>query len=332
MPSNGKAAIRQVVHGYLDAWLRERDLARVLGWHAPQVSGFGTGGDEAAFTPEDVERVVGRDIEQVPEPFDYEIHREDVRLVTDEVALVMLVFDMLLDTRGQRVRLNGLRASLLLHRTGDGWHLEHLHGSFPASVHDADEPYPVKELEERAHVLERLVQERTHSLEAAQRRLERLATTDPLTGLHNRMKASEMLADEIRRAERHGGVLGVIMMDLDHFKPINDTLGHGRGDAVLTEVGRLIAARIRETDRAARWGGEEFLILCPQGDVVATSHLAEDLRRTLEATDFDTGHTLTASFGVAQLKPDESAEALVDRADRALYAAKNAGRNQVQGT
>ena len=120
MPSNREAAIRQVVGAYLDAWLRERDLARVLGWHAPQVSGFGTGGDEAAFTPEDVERVVGRDIEQVPEAFDYEVHREDIRFVTDEVALVMLVFDMLLDTRGQRVRLNGLRASLLLHRTDDG--------------------------------------------------------------------------------------------------------------------------------------------------------------------------------------------------------------------
>ncbi|MFO7954624.1 GGDEF domain-containing protein [Thioalkalivibrio sp.] len=330
MPSSSKAAIRQAVHAYLDAWLRKRDLAGVLGWHAPHVSGFGTGGDESAFTPEDVERVVGRDIEQVPDPFDYEIHREDVRLVTDEVALVMLVFDMLLDTRGQRVRLNGLRTSLLLHRTDDSWRLEHLHGSFPASVHGADEPYPVKELEERAHALERLVQERTHSLEAAQSRLERLATTDPLTGLHNRMKASELLADEIRRAERHGGLLGVIMMDLDHFKPINDTLGHGRGDTVLTEVGRLIAARIRETDRAARWGGEEFLILCPQGDAAATSHLAEDLRRALGVTDFDTGHALTASFGVAQLKPGETGEALVDRADRALYAAKNAGRNQVQ--
>ncbi|WP_019558696.1 diguanylate cyclase [Thioalkalivibrio sp. ALE12] len=324
-------AIRGTVHAYLDAWLRQRDLAALLRLHTPGVSGFGTGADEAAFNPEEVERIAGRDIEQVPEPFDFAIHREEIRLLTDDVALIMLIFDMILDTRGQRVRLNGLRASLVLHATADGWRLEHLHGSFPASVHGDDEPYPVKELEERAQVLERLVRERTHSLEAAQQHLEHLATTDPLTGLNNRMKASEALAEEILRAERHASPLSVILLDLDHFKPINDTLGHGRGDAVLTAVGQLITGRIRATDRAARWGGEEFLILCPQDDIAATARLAEDLRHCLEIHDFQTGQPLTASFGVAQLEPGESAESLVDRADRALYAAKHAGRNRVQG-
>ncbi|WP_018873459.1 diguanylate cyclase [Thioalkalivibrio sp. ALJ16] len=324
-------AVRSTVHAYLDVWLRQRDLAAMLRFHASAVSGFGTGADEVAFTPEEVERIVGRDIEQVPEPFDYAIRREEIRLLTDRVALVMLIFDMILDTRGQRVRLNGLRASLVLHGTAGGWRLEHLHGSFPTSIHGEDEAYPVKELEARAEVLERLVRERTHSLEAAQQRLEHLATTDPLTGLNNRMKANEALADEILRAERHATPLSVILLDLDHFKPINDTLGHGHGDSVLTAVGRLITARIRATDRAARWGGEEFLILCPQDGIAATGQLAEDLRRSIEAHDFQIGQPLTASFGVAQLEPGESAESLVDRADRALYAAKHAGRNRVQG-
>lgn len=332
MEPNGTVAIRQAVHAYLDAWLRERDLAAVLEWHTPHISGFGTGADEVAFTPEDVERIVGRDIEQVPEPFGYELHREDVRLITDDIALVMLVFDMIIDTRGQQVRLNGLRASLLLRLVDGEWRLEHLHGSFPASVHGDDEPYPVKELEERSQMLERMVKDRTQSLEAAQRRLERLATTDPLTGLNNRMKANEMLADEIRRTERHATPLSVIMMDLDHFKPINDSLGHGRGDTVLTGLGQLLAERVRDTDRAARWGGEEFLILCPQSDIDAAQHLAEGLRQAVEDADLGIGQPLTASFGVARLAPGETAEALVDRADRALYAAKHAGRNRVHGS
>lgn len=162
------------------------------------------------------------------------------------------------------------------------------------------------------------------------RELVRLSTTDPLTGLFNRIKVDDFLEDELSRARRTGRPFGVIMLDLDHFKAINDQRGHQLGDAVLVEVAALLRAGQGEGGVAGRWGGEEFILVCPGADLAETAMRAEALRATIAAHDFSVG-TCTGSFGVAACLPGDRVEDIVRRADGALYEAKHAGRNQVCG-
>ena len=155
--------------------------------------------------------------------------------------------------------------------------------------------------------------------------------TDPLTQLHTRRSLETLAAHQI--PPRAGEKLSVLLCDLDFFKFINDNYGHSAGDAVLAQVGRVIAAEIRHCDIAARLGGEEFVVLLPDTPHEAALQLAERLRQTLEQTSMDVlpgMHTVTASFGVATLRPGEDLEALLMRADNVLYVAKNNGRNCVE--
>ncbi|NSX15752.1 MULTISPECIES: GGDEF domain-containing protein [Cupriavidus] len=155
--------------------------------------------------------------------------------------------------------------------------------------------------------------------------------TDPLTQLHTRRSLEALAAHQI--PPRPGEKLSVLLCDLDYFKFINDNYGHSAGDAVLTQVGRIIAAGIRRRDIAARLGGEEFVVLLPDTPHDAALQLAERLRQTLEQTSMEAlpgMRNVTASFGVATLRPGEDLEALLMRADNVLYAAKNNGRNCVE--
>lgn len=164
--------------------------------------------------------------------------------------------------------------------------------------------------------------------------LARLSTTDPVTGLRNRRYATEFLALEVLRAVRYHTPLAVLLLDLDHFKRVNDTHGHRVGDAVLQVVADTLRATLRSTDVAGRYGGEEFLVVLPQTERAGAVALAERVRAAIEETAIDVGGpapvSVTVSIGVAAL--DErtgSAEQLVELADAALYAAKDAGRNRV---
>lgn len=161
-----------------------------------------------------------------------------------------------------------------------------------------------------------------------------MATTDSLTGLLNRRALLDRVSQELRRAARYRDSLSVILLDIDHFKHINDERGHASGDAVLASVARLLATAVRNCDIIARWGGEEFVIALPSTSINGARDLAERLRKTLEnevILDTDGDRVpVTASFGVAALAKDDSMEQLVDRADRAMYTAKSAGRNRVQ--
>ncbi|NUO86837.1 MAG: GGDEF domain-containing protein [Cupriavidus sp.] len=155
--------------------------------------------------------------------------------------------------------------------------------------------------------------------------------TDPLTQLHTRRSLETLAARQL--PPRPGEALSVLLCDLDFFKFINDNYGHSAGDAVLAQVGRIIAAGIRRRDIAARLGGEEFVVLLPDTPHEAALQLAERLRETLEQTSMEGlpgMRNVTASFGVATLRPGEDLEALLMRADNVLYAAKNNGRNCVE--
>jgi diguanylate cyclase (GGDEF)-like protein len=141
---------------------------------------------------------------------------------------------------------------------------------------------------------------------------------------------------DVARSSRYKDALSVIMLDVDHFKLINDKRGHSVGDTVLARVAQLLSASVRSCDVVARWGGEEFVIALPSTPLAGATLVAERVREALaesEILDPDRNRVdVTASFGVAELSPPESLEPLVDRADRAMYGAKSAGRNRVLST
>ena len=169
-------------------------------------------------------------------------------------------------------------------------------------------------------------------LQALNRKLELLSITDRLTGLFNRVKLDEVLASEMQRAPRGGQTFSVILIDVDHFKQVNDTHGHQIGDRVLIEVAELLRAGTRAIDVVGRWGGEEFLVICPHTDNAGACQLAENLRQALQDHRFPVVESKTASFGVASFQPGATGNDIVARADAALYAAKAGGRNRVEAS
>ncbi len=160
--------------------------------------------------------------------------------------------------------------------------------------------------------------------------LEQLAATDRLTGLYNRIKLDEILQDELDRSRRFGHRFGLIIMDLDYFKEVNDTYGHQVGDETLIEVGELIMEHLRSTDRAVRWGGEEFIMIYLETDRDEMLKLAEGLRQRIANHHFKTVGTKTASFGVTLYQDGDTKDSIIQRADKALYATKERGRNCVE--
>jgi two-component system, cell cycle response regulator len=161
----------------------------------------------------------------------------------------------------------------------------------------------------------------------------RLATIDPLTSLKNRRSFMEQAGVEIARSRRYDLPLSLVLLDVDHFKAINDSRGHAAGDQVLASLGTLLTSQLRSCDVAARWGGEEFVLLLPNTDCAGGCVLAERLRVAIEGLDIrHETHAIrvSASLGVAELLAGESPESLVDRADRAMYAAKVGGRNRIE--
>jgi diguanylate cyclase (GGDEF)-like protein len=175
------------------------------------------------------------------------------------------------------------------------------------------------EVNRYTEVMEMLVQE-----------LGRLAVTDGLTGIFNRMKMDEILKAEVLRSRRYGRPLSAILIDVDFFKAVNDTLGHQAGDTVLKHIAAQLQGAIRECDFIGRWGGEEFLVVNPETPTEGAVALAEKLRSFIADHPLSPAGRTTVSMGVATLLPDERLEDMLRRADEALYRAKAAGRNRVE--
>lgn len=183
----------------------------------------------------------------------------------------------------------------------------------------------VRALVARQRELEALVAERTRELEA-------LATHDGLTGVLNRGAIFERLGQELDRCAREGARMAVVLADLDHFKAINDRLGHRRGDAALVHAAERFQAGMRQYDSVGRYGGEEFLLLLPGLEEAEGARRLEELRRSFEREPLaveGSGIGLTCSFGVAWVDGEADLEEVLERADKALYAAKSGGRNRV---
>ncbi len=191
------------------------------------------------------------------------------------------------------------------------------------------------QLQEMNNYLEQKIYERTESLLDTQKELlednselTRMALTDNLTGLSNRTHMNRVLRQEYSRFERHGQRFGIIMLDIDHFKNVNDKLGHDTGDRVLKKLASIIASAVRGSDFVARWGGEEFLICCTTIEETDLLPVAETIRQLVANADFDRIGHITASLGCAGIVKGESIRELIKRADVALYEAKNTGRNR----
>lgn len=175
------------------------------------------------------------------------------------------------------------------------------------------------------------------SLRAAQARIELLSVIDPLLPLYNRRYLANELEREIRRARRYKRPFSLVIADIDHFKIVNDTHGHPVGDEVLQKFADMLLSRLRTTDWAARFGGEEFVVVLPETDLGGAIAVAGKLRAACAANPLETtagAIALTASFGVATLgeepdAPGEAAELLLRTADHALYQSKSGGRNRV---
>jgi diguanylate cyclase (GGDEF)-like protein len=166
-----------------------------------------------------------------------------------------------------------------------------------------------------------------------EKKLERLSKFDELTQLANRRFFMETAELEIQRSHRYGRPLSILIADLDYFKQVNDTYGHISGGTVLETIGRILRTDIRETDMAARLGGEEFCILLPETDLTDAERTAEHIRTTVGSCNIEiSGKSIhvTLSLGVAQLKNGETLQKLISRADQALYRAKSSGRNRVE--
>lgn len=159
--------------------------------------------------------------------------------------------------------------------------------------------------------------------------LEGLATCDSLTGVSNRFALDKAMNFELKKAGRYERPLSLIIMDVDHFKTVNDNYGHPVGDQVLKQMAALIRDSVRESDIPGRWGGEEFLVICPETDGTGARVLAENLRKRIENNAFPVPDKITVSLGCATLAAEDSVENLIKRADKRLYKAKETGRNRV---
>jgi len=180
--------------------------------------------------------------------------------------------------------------------------------------------------------LEKLNQELEARVEMRTAELSRLAMIDPLTGAGNRRHLEQRAAMEIRETQRKPAPLGLIMFDIDHFKRVNDQEGHAAGDIVLQRVVDRVKSELRPSDFLARIGGEEFVVLLPEEDGAGAVVVAERLRAAIAAEPIvvgSNGVAVTSSFGVTELQGEQTLDAPLQRADKALYQAKEAGRNRV---
>ena len=199
----------------------------------------------------------------------------------------------------------------------------------------------VDENEARLYALEERIsalQGENIELMTKNRLLSEISARDSLTGLYNRWYVMEKIDSEMNRALRHGSPMSLLMIDLDHFKEINDSFGHPAGDAVLKLVGQVLRDSCRVYDVPGRYGGEEFCIVLPETRINSTTVVAERIRNRLANTPLSVGNSsvvVTASIGVAGMDSVEnegvlSAGTLLERADRALYTAKHRGRNRIE--
>ncbi len=174
------------------------------------------------------------------------------------------------------------------------------------------------------------LKEKNVKIQKMNEKLVELSIKDSLTNICNRRKLDEVLRYEYSIAKKQNIDFSVILLDLDNFKCINDTFGHNAGDQVLIEIAHILKINIRKCDTVGRWGGEEFLIICPESNLNLALELAEQLRKTIENHRFSVINHTTSSFGVSTYREGDTIDTIINRADKGLYKAKDNERNRVE--
>jgi len=182
--------------------------------------------------------------------------------------------------------------------------------------------------------LKKVLQEFNKKLETEVKKqtknLEILAVTDKLTGIYNRVKLDDELDSNFEYFKEFNENFSILILDIDHFKNVNDTHGHQVGDRVLIEITKLIIENVRTTDTVGRWGGEEFMIICPKTNTDDAYNLAQNIRRSIETHNFPRVGQITICSGVSDIISNDNLDDLVSKADTLLYNAKHSGRNMVR--
>lgn len=174
------------------------------------------------------------------------------------------------------------------------------------------------------------LKEKNLQIQKTNEQLKNISIKDGLTNIYNRRKLDEILEYEYNRAKKYCREFSIILLDLDLFKFVNDTYGHNVGDKVLIETAEILKSKVRDSDFVGRWGGEEFLIICPETNINQALYISEKLRKAIEMHKFPIVNKRTSSFGVATYKNEDTIEYLINRADKGLYQAKKNGRNRIE--
>jgi diguanylate cyclase (GGDEF)-like protein len=318
--------VKEVFLSFLETYLKNRDYEKTIAFFSKNINGFGTSRDECGYDRDRCEMLFKRDIHEAPDPIEYQINTLHVTSPKKDIGLISCTLNLDLMLYQQALKLNDIRYTLVFVKNNNQWLIEHKHMSYPSIEHGENEPYPIKEIEKRNVVLERLVKQKTKELQQSICEITKLATIDKLTQINNRFKIDEVLTEKCLDQNNQ---FSIIMIDIDHFKQVNDQFGHHTGDIVLKEIAQHLNRKMKKTDILGRWGGEEFLIITTRTKVEQLLKFTEQLKVFLTKLKLTKIGHLTGSFGIAISKPNETPEDIVLRADQALYQAKSKGRNSV---
>jgi len=327
--------IRALIDEYLQLYAGRDD--RLTDKFSECFSGFTGGGDFLVKDREAWVKITRQDFSQVPSPLRIELLDLSLQDLSEDVVTATAFFHIHLPIQDHILSQETARLLLIFRAEGEEWKIVNSTISIPYHLVEDGEVYPLKNLHEKNRELEGMVVERTRALEEANAKLERLSNTDGMTGIANRRSFDHALEVEWLRAQRSRSPLSLVLLDVDHFKHYNDHYGHLAGDECLRAIaGALSHGGQRETDLAARFGGEEFVVLLPHTGPRGALETARRIRERILALAIPhvgaPGGFVTVSLGVAcqAPSPHQCSDALVREADAALYRAKQSGRNCVR--
>jgi len=314
---------------YINAYLTERDWSKTAVLFGEHFCGFGTGLAEKCYTRGDGLLLYQQDIESAPNPIQVRFHKKQFQLIDPDNALVVAELDMETEILEQTVKFNNLRLLMVMHRVDNKVGIVGMHLSFPTDVHEDEESFPLKELEERAHLFRKMVDQQTKSLKQAYDELTDLINRDRLTQLSSRHYFEEALLNEQTRFQNFKRNYTLMLMDIDDFKSINDQYGHESGDEILISVAVIIQKIARKTDIVARWGGDEFVILMPETELDQALNIGEAIRTAVQNSSYAVVAEITLSIGIGCSRGSWQDQSLFKIVDAAMYEAKKTGKNQI---
>ena len=323
-----RQGFEKAFEAYVEAYMQRRDLSALTDMLHEDFCGFGTALDESYANKAEGLAIFKRDIETAPQALEITWHDKNLTMLDCDNALMRTRMDLATEIAGQAIKLNELRMLMSFHRDPAGIRITAIHISFPSAVHGSDESYPLKELEERASVLRKMVTNETRTIQEAYQELSQLLNTDALTDLSSRRYLETQILHEWQRFQRFDRSFSLLLLDFDDFKAINDNYGHAAGDKTLQQAANAILAAVRDTDIAGRWGGDEILILMPECDLDQTVKIDARIRREFRLQDWLV-EPISFSAGAGQISRGESPQNLFLRIDKALYEAKRSGKGRL---